>query len=162
MTKSLLALALFLSFTGEQEQGSNRSPLIDRFNTHGNVPLGSSYCATAISYILDSAQVSFTRRSAVAQGFITKQSIKSEMVLMGAYDPKPSDLVIWKYGDTWKGHIGMVRWWNGERGGTIEANTSPTSGGDQRNGDGIFYKKRKIEPTNYFRITHFTKIYKKN
>lgn len=161
MTKALYALAIFLSFTGHVEHQANRSTLIDLFNSHSNVPLGSSYCATSISYILDSAGVDFTRRTAVAQGFITRRSISAEKVLIGAYQPKASDLVIWKRGNTWKGHVGMVRWWNGSRGGTIEANTSPNETGSQANGGGIYQKQRKISPANYFRITHFTPIYRK-
>lgn len=68
-------------------------------------------------------------------------------------------LVVWKRGDTWMGHIGIVREdWRGASGRTIEANTSSGNQGSQSDGDGIYRRTRTITPTAYFRITHFTLV----
>ena len=40
-------------FVGVMEQGVNRHPFIDEWNRRLGIPLGSSYCATFISFILD-------------------------------------------------------------------------------------------------------------
>ena len=67
-------------------------------------------------------------------------------------------LVIWKKGNTWKGHIGIVKSWNKGGGITIEGNTSAGITGSQSNGDGVYKRARVIQQYSYFRITHFTII----
>ena len=148
------------SWSGLQEipPGSNRHPVIDRMNANVNVPYGSNYCASAVSYALDSANANFKRRTAVAQGFITKNSHSYKDVLFGRYQPTAGDILIWKLGETWKGHTGLVVWWHESKGFTIEANTSKKGVANGR-GSGIYHKSRVINPTDYFRITHFTKVY---
>lgn len=155
--------ALFIAqqYVGITEQKPNRGPQIDKWNTHAGVPLGSSYCAAFISFVLDSANVEYpTVRSALAQKYITDKSIKATDVLAGYQEIPAGYLVIWKKGGTWMGHIGITASkWENNIGLTIEANTSPTNKGDQRNGDGVWKKQRRIDPTAYFRITHFTPVY---
>lgn len=157
---ALITLKILCGFSELQEHplGSNRHPVIDTMNVRAGVPVGSNYCASAISFALDSAQADFTRRTAVAQGFITKNSHTANDVLFNRYYPKAGDIVIWKLGQTWKGHVGLVIWWHNERGYTIEANTSKKGVANGR-GSGIYEKHRSIDPTDYFRITHFTTVY---
>lgn len=80
-------------------------------------------------------------------------------VLAGRYSPKAGDLVIWARGNTIYGHIGFVLYdWNGDRGWTIEANTS-SGKGSQYDGDGVYKRLRKIEPFNYFKIIGFVEVH---
>jgi len=142
-----------------EDNGSNRSAHIDKWNSRLQLPMGSSYCASFVSFVLDSAgAVSPAIRTGVAQKFITRQSITASQVLNGRVVPAGS-IVIWKRGDTWMGHVGITtKDWTGISGETIEANTSPSDAGSQSNGDGVYRKQRKISPTAYFRITHFTLV----
>jgi hypothetical protein len=145
-------------YVGHTEKQKNRSELIDYWNGRLNVPPGSNYCATFIAFVLDSAGVKIPDvRSGVAQHYITRQSITSQKVLSGKEIP-PGSIVIWKRGESWQGHTEFVREkWVGASGKTIGANTTPPqSNGDQRQGNGVWERDRRIDITAFFRITHFT------
>lgn len=155
-------LAIAESYVGTNEvAGPNRHPAIDDWNQNVDVPVGSSYCASFVSYVLDSAKVQYpVKRTALAQGLITNKSIKASQIWSySSRRPIRGFIVIWKKGETWMGHTGFVRYKKGSTFYTIEANTSPSDQGDQRNGDGVWKKQRHIDPTAYFRITHFTPVY---
>lgn len=146
-------------YVGHTEVANNRSPLIDHWNTRLGVPVGSNYCASFVSFILDSVRAEVpVVRSAVAQHFITRESITAAQVLRGDTVPGGS-LVIWKRGNSWMGHTEIVKEWSGCSGKTIGANTSPQgSTGSTRVGNGVWERERTIVPTAYLRITHFTKV----
>ena len=139
---------------------NNRSPEIDYWNKRLRIPMGSSYCAAFVSFVLDSAGVQVPSvRSGVAQHFITNKSISAARVLDKRNIIPAGSIVVWKRGETWMGHVGIVTHdWSGPTGKTIEANTSPTDAGSQADGDGVWRKRRTINPTAFFRITHFTLI----
>jgi len=148
------------SYVGVTEiAGANRHPAIDKWNRNVHVPVGSSYCASFVSFILDTAQVAYpVKRTALAQGMITKRSVTASNIHSTSSDIK-GWIVVWKRGETWMGHTGFVRYRSGQTFYTIEANTSPDKQGSQREGDGVWKKERHIDPTAYFRITHFTPVY---
>jgi hypothetical protein len=54
------------------------------------------------------------------------------------------------------GHVGFVVEWRGKSGTTVEGNTSSGLKGSQNDGDGVYMRKRTINPYSYFRITDFT------
>jgi hypothetical protein len=155
------SLVLFAqTYVGHQEIGSNRSPLIDHWNRRLGIPLGSSWCATFLAAGLDSAQaVQPSVRSAVAQHYITRESIPAGRIAGGQEVP-PGTIVVWKRGESWSGHVEITEHaWKGPRGQTIGGNTSPGYEGSQWDGSGVWRKNRHIDPTAYFRITHFTLVY---
>jgi hypothetical protein len=149
------------SYVGTTEiAGPNRHPAIDKWNKNVGVPVGSSYCASFVSFVLDSAEVSYpVKRTALAQGMIVRKSIKANAINTVNPSNLRGWLLIWKRGETWMGHTGFVRYKRGNTFYTIEANTSPSESGNQREGDGVWEKQRHIDPTAYFRITHFTPVY---
>ncbi len=146
-------------YVGHQEEAHNRSELIDYWNARLGIPLGSNYCASFVSFVLDSAMVNYpTTRSGVAQHFITSESIPAGRVASGKKIPK-GYVAVWKRGDTWMGHVEIVRKpWQGPSGHTIGANTTPGSGGDLSRGHGVYTRKRHIDPTAFLRLTHFTPV----
>ncbi len=147
-------------YVNHHEDHKNRSELIDYWNVRMGVPLGSNYCATFVSFVLDSAKVIYpTLRSARAQDYITQKSIPSSRVAGGKTIPA-GYLAVWKRGNSWMGHVEIVREdWSGNSGKTIGANTSPTDSGDQRQGNGVYKKNRHIDHTAFFRLSHFTPTY---
>lgn len=64
-------------------------------------------------------------------------------------------IIVWRRGTTPFGHAGLVEIWKGRSGTTIEGNTSSGERGSQNDGDGVYRRRRTINPTNYFRITDF-------
>lgn len=153
-------LAIVARWTGQTEAKPNRSPLIDSINRYVGNPLGSSYCAATVVYALHLAGATYpTERTGLASRLITKRSISAKKVLMGVQSIPAGSIIIWRKGETIFGHAGfVVETWQGATGKTWEANTSPGKQGDQRNGDGMYYRTRTIYPLEYFRITHFTPV----
>jgi len=153
-------LAIALAFEGEEEVSYNSSPFIDHVLQKMKVPPKSSYCAAFVAYCLDSAQVKQPSiRSGMAQAYITKKSISASKVLRGEVTIPAGSIVIWKRGTTPSGHTGFTTLsWKGVEGYTIEANTSSGLRGSQYNGDGIYQRRRSIQPGAAFRITHFTLV----
>jgi hypothetical protein len=71
----------------------------------------------------------------------------------GLYVPEPGDIVDFLNKQVPLSHIGIVTGFYGKTVETIEANTSGSSGGNQRDGDGVFEKER-----NYDFCGHFIRI----
>lgn len=139
-----------------ETNGNNRSPIIDKWNRSVGAPLGSPYCASAVSAWLNEAGATLPNiRSASSRLFIRSA---------GAYDVKyvrhglrkiqRGDVIVWKRAGG--GHIGIASDdWKGLHGRVVEANTSaPHVAGSQWNGDGVWEKQRMITSTSAFRITH--------
>ena len=148
------------SYVGVVEKtGKNDGAVIEYIIKKGGGHKGNPYCAFFVTHCIDSAKVKYPKvRTGLASNFILKRSIKAQDVLLGKYQPSYGDIVVWRRGNTIYGHVGFIRYWNGDVGHTIEANTSKGVRGSQSDGNGIWRRTRKIEPLNYFRITHFTPV----
>lgn len=134
---------------------------MDRFNRNAKAPLGSPYCAVFVYYMLDSAGIDYPmKKSGLARSLVTKTITFTALDVLNKKETvKKDDIPIWQKGETIFGHAGIASAdWDGKNGMVIEANTSPGSSGSQSDGDGIWEKKRKIEPFNYFRIKWFTRV----
>lgn len=123
-------------------------------------PLGidkyTNYCAAFVTYCLDKAYSKNKLRSALAQKFITKNSIKASDVLYKRVEIPEGSIIVWKYIGSWKGHVGFtLREWLGKTGFTVEGNTSSNN---TREGGNVELKKRTINIHSSFRITHFTLV----
>lgn len=59
--------------------------------------------------------------------------------------PKPGALIVWKHGQSWKGHIGIVESYDGKTIHTIEGNTNKAG---SREGTHVLRKKRAYLWTN--------------
>ena len=150
-----------LSYVGTRELGTNRGPAVERFLRSVGLGPGNAYCAAFVSYCLEAAgAVEPAVRSGLAYRFISRQrSIEAREVLRGVVEIVPGTILVWRKGKTTRGHTGfVVAWSGGASGETVEANTGPGLYGNQRDGDGVWRRRRVIEPGNYFRITHFTLV----
>lgn len=153
------------SFDGIKETGKNRGSFIDKLNRFTKVPLGSPYCASFVSFVIDSAnkttpidcKIRYKVKSALAQKLRNNLTYSAKMVLDGKRYPKASEVVIWQKGKTQFGHAGIVtKDWTETKGETIQANTNKSA--ESRDGNGIYIKMAKINPFSYFRIVAFTPI----
>jgi len=141
----------------ETPPGSNEGPRIATYMEAVDLPDGYPWCAGAVRWMMDQAGIDRpTVRSAGASDYVTGTSIEATDVLRGAEPVPAGALAIWRRGDTWKGHIGVVREWAERCGRTVEGNTSPGEAGPQRDGDGVWNRRRCIRPGSYFRIVAFT------
>lgn len=137
--------------TREQPPGSNRGPLIDRWNRDACGMVGVYWCASfvhgmykAIGVLLPGgASVLNVRAWAQSVGDIVKRPRRGDLACFEFGEGA------WDYGD----HIGFVekvlalRWGAGKFTGwiqTIEGNTTSGSAGVQSDGGGVFRRRRWV------------------
>lgn len=141
----------------ETPPGSNEGARIVEYMAAVGLSDGYPWCAGAVRWMMDQAGTARPKvRSAAATDYVTDASIEARRVLRGTRDVPDGSLAIWRRGDTWKGHIGIVRMWQKQCGRTVEGNTSPGDAGPQRDGDGVWKRRRCIRPGSYFRIIAFS------
>lgn len=122
-----------------REEGNNRSPDIDRWNTFCKVPLGSYWCASFVAFVHHEAGIKAIRSAWSPSWFTADHRIPFE-------DLAPGDCVGFYYPNL--GRIGHIGLFTGVRRGahyiTIEGNTGPSDSYDQagRNGQGVYKKLR--------------------
>lgn len=160
------------SYIGVRDDGDNYGPEVERFLATSGLGGGYPWCAAFVAYVMEVTvrPVAFpTVRSALATDYITARSIKASRVLMGVDRPPEGAVVIWRRGNGIFGHAGLVDRWEDDCGETVEGNTSAPAGSGnedveaERDGGGVWAKRRCIEPGNFFRIVSFTEvIYKEN
>jgi hypothetical protein len=154
-----LHIKIARSFIGTKELKNNRGYWIDKWNKNVNAPLGSPYCGAFGYYCLDSAKVIYPqKKSGLARSHVNKSSFTILDVLNHRKSIKIGDGLIWQKNNSYQGHFGFANEnWNGNSGSTIEANTSGIKKENQSEGDGVYFKSRRIEPYNYhFRIRWIT------
>jgi hypothetical protein len=119
----------------EQPPGSNRGPAVERFLASVELGGGYPWCAAALSYWYDRADVEGPKddrreviRSAGAIDFADgRRAIDPAAVLRGHRAVPEGSAVIWKRRGTWKGHAAITAdRWAGRCGRTIEGNTTPS------------------------------------
>lgn len=151
-----------LSFEGIVEStGHNDGLQIEQFQKFVNLKKGDPYCAAFVSYVLDKSHVSYPDiRTGLAVRFITNRSIAVSKILSGASKIPPGAIFIMNQDGQWKGHTGLITGYSGNSVSTIEANTSPQPGTAEsdRDGQGIFERKRQLIPGNFFSIKFLTPV----
>lgn len=148
-------------FVGVKEAGQNRGFWIDLWNRRAGISVGNPYCATFGKFCLDSAgAITPTVRSPLATNWLkNKAVISAKDVYFGMKDVPVGSCVIWRNGETISGHFGFfVKWISKYVLYTIEANTSSGESGSQRDGSGVYNRKRTLSPFAYFRIVGFVPV----
>lgn len=141
----------------EQPPGSNEGDAVEMFLASVDLGEGYAWCAAFVSYVLDAADAKRPAiRSAGATDFLdARRTIDATDALRGTESVPAGALSVHRRGNSWKGHIGIVRYWQRQCGGTIEGNTSPGEAGSQRDGQGVWPRRRCLTPGSYFRIVGF-------
>lgn len=156
------ALDTLLSYVGTTERGDNRGPVVERFLASVGLGPGYAYCAAAVSYALDAppderAPVLTDVRSATAQDFETGISVDADVAMKIGVIPQ-GWVHVYQKGKGPYGHNGFVQHWRGQCGKTVEANTSKGAYGNQRDGQGIWERRRCYNPESYFHLDVFTPV----
>jgi len=150
------------SYVGVREAtGQNDGAEVEQFLNETGGRKGMPWCAAFVSFCLKKAGASRPKPTLSALGLKTKRAVRASQVLRG-FPVRAGMLSIWRTGQTRYGHVGIVLAQIGaNRFHTIEGNTS-AGRGNQREGDGVYRRTRRIEPMNHFRIVAFEPVrYKK-
>lgn len=142
--------------------GKNDGPRVEAYLKVTGLGKGFPYCAAGISWSYYQAALFYnkpksfipfpmTAGSQVVYDHAIKNGVKS------SENVQSKDFFIWRKKDSYQGHIGIIEsvgkkgWVN-----TIEFNTSGDSKGDQRDGGGVWRKKRNlIHPLGILRVRGF-------
>jgi len=152
-----------LAYAGTTEIGDNRGPDVKRFLRHVGLGVGNPYCAAFVSWCLDAPPSEErprrpTVRTGLAKHFVSESDLSvSRKALRRAARVPTGWIVTWQKGNGPYGHDGMVRWWRGRCGRTVEANTSQGAYGNQRDGEGIWRRERCFTG-GYFHIRGATPV----
>lgn len=155
-----------------EKTNHNDSPEIDRMLAYLGLPKGLSWCAAFSLWnyheAADELRVKqpFPKYGRVAMLWSTCQrnplryrAITPDEVRLGSVRLQPGDLPIWAHGTIktgdFNGHTGLVEQQLSPRSfRSIEGNTQPGPGGNQREGGGVYERTRAIEAGS-FRIIGF-------
>jgi len=152
-----------------ETDGPNRSPEIDKFHDYAGLPYGNPWCLMFVNYVqkevlapLDpytrTARVSKLYQYALSHKYQYKIKTANSLIY-GTSIVEPGDIIIFIKGinntpqDNFNGHTGFViEQTSLTELKTIEGNTGPGSKGSQRDGDGVYERKRIIKLNTNFRI----------
>ena len=163
-TRLLIAEAKrWVSFT--ESGGDNKGQVVEAFQkaVDGRAH-GEPWCMSFVQYCLK--QVDLTMDAILNKNTAPHVIEKTEHCLTSWYkttklahfeDPKPGRIVIWRHGTSTRGHTGVVIVVdkNSEDIWTVEGNTGPSDSTVQREGDGVYLKRRNRNGTGRMKVVGF-------
>ena len=147
---------------GIQEVGNNRGQIIDLMHRITKVPAGSPWCMSFVQFCISAVD---RQSAAIFEGSAPSKIKNSAHVLtvwneapetLKSKRPRTGDIAIWRQRGTSSGHTGIVIAVpaDGSTFESVEGNTSPSASVD-REGDGVFLKRRLINPTGSMELLGF-------
>lgn len=131
--------------------GNNDGPRVGAYLRAVGLPEGYPYCAAGISWCyLEAAKFYGKTKSFIPFPMTAgSQKVYDHAIKYGkksdSWEPVHGDFFIWRNKNSYTGHIGIVdsimtKGWIT----TVEFNTSSSNSGDQRDGGGVWRKKRNL------------------
>jgi hypothetical protein len=150
-------------YVGVREVGKNRGYWIDEWNRWARVPLGSPYCASFVGWVLWRAGYwSVIGYQRTGHALTLLRLADARWRYPAALAPRLPDgqILVWRWGETTRGHAG-IQWRKDEaRAWTVEGNTTcwgqAVGAAAEREGDGVCVKRRTwrelLHPGRVFRV----------
>ncbi len=149
-----------------EQGGNNRGQLVALFQrAAGGLANGEPWCMAFVQFCIQAvdslvADCDGTQeKSALFKGehcltiWNKSQALKIDT-------PKPGCLCIWQHGQTASGHVGIVVDVNADGSiMTVEGNTSSDDTGNQREGDGVWLKRRRLDSAGSLRFKGFLRVW---
>ena len=140
------------SYLWVREIKPNRSPEIDSMNIAVGVPLGSSWCASYVSWVFNNNGYLYPH-TAWSPNLGLKQDCIWQAKRVNTVKLQPGDVVTFYYSNLGRiGHTGIIVQVYDDCVITVEGNTN---GAGSREGSGVFKKKRSLDKV--YRITRYIK-----
>jgi hypothetical protein len=142
-----------------EKLGKNRSKEIDMFNKAMGIALGSPWCMSKQQWLIDAVEKKFKVVSRVFRSAHcvtvwnkTPKDLKSQTPAVGS-------LIIWNHKGTSNGHVGLIlEILDKNNVLVLEGNTGPGEN-VERNGDGVYIKRRSIKGSGSMVVLGFVKIW---
>lgn len=148
------------AMVGLHEQGGNNcGKMVEAIQHTVGKAEKEPWCMGLIQTAVAYAEKKTNRRCSlpVSEG-CTATFEAAEKLNLTVKDPIVGDLIIWKYGDTWKGHVGCIIEDGDQFVRTIEGNTSPEEKGINREGDGVYHKLRSLKGAGAMKVLGFIRL----
>jgi GH24 family phage-related lysozyme (muramidase) len=154
-TNKLLEVAR--SHVGVREQGRNRGREVEMFQRTIGGADGEAWCMSFAQYCIQQAGIATKVDPKVFQSehclTVWNKSPQSQRISR----PEAGSLVIWRHGNSNSGHVGIVEKVHADGTfTTIEGNTGSGSG-INREGDGVYRRKRDMNGAGSMRVVGFLK-----
>ena len=147
-------------FIGTKEEGGdNKGSLVELFQKAlDGKAAGEAWCMAFVQYcVLEVERLTKTKSKIFKSEHCLTVWNKSPKELR-LEKPEVGCLVIWQYGDTINGHVGIVTKVNKNTIETIEGNTG-TGAGVVREGDGVYARKRSKFGSDKMQIKGYLKVF---
>ena len=167
LSKEALLIHEAKRWVGITEQGgNNRGQMVELFQrAAGGLANGEPWCMAFAQFCIQAVDNLVTD----CEGLREKSPLfKSEHCLivwnksqaLKIDSPKPGCLCIWQHGQTASGHVGIIVDLNADGSiMTVEGNTSSADAGNQREGDGVWLKRRRLNTGGSLRVKGFLKVW---
>jgi hypothetical protein len=140
------------SYLWVREIKPNRSPEIDSMNIAVNVPLGSPWCGSFVSWVFNNNGYLYPH-TAWSPNFALKQDCIWQSKRVNTVKLEPGDVATFYYSNLGRvGHVEIIYDYDDKYIYTISGNTN---GAGSREGDGCYKKKRELNKV--YRITRYIK-----
>jgi len=150
------------SLVGVREKGQNRGGMIDIIQRKMGY-IGLPYCVIFVLYCYTKAcellDLEYLFPATASTQTLYGWAKKQKITYTDPAEIKPGDIVIWRKFKLWKGHAALITSsllspFKDKMFSTIEGNTSNSTYGSQRDGDGIYKRLRSAKKLN-FEIDNF-------
>lgn len=158
--KQLALIQLALTQVGVYELGENSGPIVEMYQSVIGKPEKEPWCVSFVQWCVREVDRKFSSQTVLFPTESSQILWKKTPQIARITTPEPGCIVIWtKFKNELPlsiGHVGIVKEIiDSNYMITIEGNTSPGDG-IQREGDGVYLKRRLIRSTNgYMRLTGF-------
>lgn len=169
------ALHIALTYVGTREHGSNRGPEVEKFQKAiDGKAQGEAWCCAFVEYCVIEAASRFQlhqnlfktehcltawQKSPAGSKWIylpaTAQFQNVGLTSVKRFEPQSGWIVIWQHGQSTNGHTGFVVKREGSSIITVEGNTGPDDKTVQREGDGVYQKRRALSGSGDMHIVGF-------
>lgn len=142
-----------------EEGGDNKGPMVEAFQVTIGGACGESWCLSFVQALTAYVE---ERYNLVSNLPLTElcmnlwQNAPKDSKFVKEKEPQPGDLVVWQYGNTSKGHVGIVTANAFRAIFTVEGNSSDSKNID-REGQGVFKKIRTKTGTTTMRLVGYVR-----
>lgn len=142
--------------------GNNRGPYIDVWLKAIGVPLGSSWCMAFVQAMIKEVEKESGVKSRIHRSAGCLDVWNNSPKDMRDANPQPGDIIIWRHGQTYQGHTGIViKRIDTHSVQTIEGNTGPVNTHVDPNGDGVYVKTRLLAGQGDMKVMGFIRPFDK-
>lgn len=146
-------------FIGVKEKGDNRGPEVEAFQKAlDGKAAGEPWCMAFVQYCILEVEKARNTKSKVSKSEHCLTVWNKSPKELRLKEPEVGCLIIWQFGNTSSGHVGIVTKVNKNTVETVEGNTGDGSG-VVREGDGVYARRRSKLGSQKMKVLGYLKVF---